>query len=198
MLKKYLLKSFEKGVDKSGDIVYTIDVNKREIKERNKTMRKETYTNNLKYIYDADKKNTKYSLNNGESWMNHGDYCECLAKSVLGFEPKKDGNTRADKGHDIPELNASVKSWNCGLSDRKDLKGLGFEEFFERFFADELPNTQYIWVHDYADMVDLYYMNETEMKEFTRFAAKYYDYEQKIRFKLCVNKIINYLEEKVA
>jgi len=161
-------------------------------------MRKETYENNLSYIFDAERRNAKYSINNGQSWMNHGDYCECLAKSVLGFEPKKDGNTRADKGHDIPELNASVKSWNCGLSDRKDLRGLGFDEFFTRFFADEIPNTTYIWVNDYADMVDLYYMSETEMKEFTKFAAKYYDYEQKIRFKLCINKIVDYLESKVA
>ena len=42
-------------------------------------MRKETYENNLKYIFDPNKDRTKYSLNNGETWMNHGDYCECLA-----------------------------------------------------------------------------------------------------------------------
>ena len=161
-------------------------------------MRKETYQNNLSYIFEADRKNAKYSIDGGEHFMNHGDYCECLAKSVLGFEPKKDANTRADEGWDIEEIKASVKSWNCGLSDRKDLKGLGFNEFCKRFFADELPNTQYIWVHDYGEMVDLYYLNETEMKEFTKFAAKYYEYEQKVRFKLCENKIVQYLDERVA
>jgi len=161
-------------------------------------MRKETYENNLSYIFEADRKNAKYSIDGGKHFMNHGDYCECLAKSVLGYEPKKDANTRADKGWDIEEIKASVKSWNCGLSDRKDLKGLGFDEFCKRFFADELPNTQYIWVHDYGEMVDLYYMSEIEMKEFTKFAAKYYESEQKVRFKLCENKIVQYLEEKVA
>ena len=102
-------------------------------------MRKETYQNNLSYIFEADRKNAKYSIDGGEHFMNHGDYCECPAKSVLGFEPKKDANTRADEGWDIEEIKASVKSWNCGLSDRKDLKGLGFDEFCKRFFADELP-----------------------------------------------------------
>ena len=162
-------------------------------------MRKETYENNLTYIFNAEKKNTKYSLDGGKHWMNHGEYCECLAKSVLGYEPKKDANTRADEGHDIPEINASVKSWGCGLSDRKDLKGLGFDEFFNRFFADELPNTTYMWVHDYGEMVDLYYMNEVEFKQFTKDCSKYYDYEQKIRFKsVCENKIVKYLDERVA
>ena len=103
-------------------------------------MKKETYENNLSYIFEADRKNAKYSIDGGNHFMNHGDYCECLAKSVLGFEPKKDANTRADEGWDIEEIKASVKSWNCGLSDRKDLKGLGFDEFCKRFFADELPN----------------------------------------------------------
>lgn len=161
-------------------------------------MRKETYENNLTYIFNPTKSHAKYSLNNGESWMNHGEYCECLVKSVLGFEPKKDANTRADEGHDIPELNASVKSWKCGLSDRKDLKGLGFEKFFTKFFDDELPNTTYIWVNDYADMVDLYYMNAEEFKAFTREMGRYYDYEQKIRFKRGLGVITKYLEEKVA
>ena len=127
------------------------------IKKGNRTMRKETYQNNLSYIFEADRKNAKYSIDGGEHFMNHGDYCECLAKSVLGFD-----------------------------------------EFCKRFFADELPNTQYIWVHDYGEMVDLYFMNEIEMKEFTKFAAKYYEYEQKVRFKLCENKIVQYLDERVA
>lgn len=161
-------------------------------------MRKETYTNNLTYIYEADRANAKYSIDGGQHFMNHGEYCECLAKSVLGFEAKKDANTRADKGHDIPELNASVKSWNCGLSDRKDLRGLGFKEFYKRFFADEIKDTTYIWVHDYGEMVDLYYLSQKEFKTFTKEFGRYYDYEQKIRFKVSENKIVKYLEKKCA
>lgn len=161
-------------------------------------MRRETHENNLTYIFNAERVGAKYSIDNGEHWMNHGEYCECLAKSVLGLEPKKDANTRSDEGHDIPELNASVKSWNCGLSDRKDLKGLGFEKFFTRFFADEIKDSIYIWVHDYGEMVDLYFMDMEEMKAFTKACGQYYDYEQKIRFKMCENKIVQYLDSKCA
>lgn len=159
-------------------------------------MRKETYENNLTYIFNSERKNAKYTLD-GTHYMNHGEYCECLAKSVLGLAPEKDANTRHDEGHDIPELNASVKSWNCGLTDRKDFRGLGFEEFCNRFFAEELPNTTYIWVHDYGEMVDLYYMDSDEFKEFTLNCGKYYEYEAKVRFKLCENKIVNYLDSVV-
>ena len=161
-------------------------------------MRRETYENNLAYRFDPTKMYNKYFIEAEQKWKNHGDYCEILAKSVLGFEPKKDANTRSDKGHDIPELNASVKSWNCGLSDREDLKGLGFERFFTKFFNDEIENSIYIWVHDYGEMVDLYFMNMEEMKAFTRACGKYYDYEGKIRFKTCENKIVKYLDEKCA
>jgi hypothetical protein len=41
-------------------------------------------------------------------------------------------------------------------------------------------------------------MSMDEMKEFTKACAKYYDYEAKVRFKLCVNKIVKYLDEKCA
>lgn len=161
-------------------------------------MKKETYTTNLNYIYEANRPNAKYSLDGGEHFMNHGEYCECLAKSVLGYEVKKDANTRADKGHDIPELNASVKSWNCGLSDRKDLRGLGFTKFCEKFFADELPDTTYIWVQDYGETVDLYYMDSKEFVDFTNANANYYEYEAKVRFKKSPAKIIQYLEKKLV
>lgn len=159
-------------------------------------MRKETYTNNLSYIFDANRKNAKYSIDNGNKWMNHGDYCECLAKSVLGYEPRKDGNTRSDRGHDIEEINASVKSWRCGVSDRNDLKALGNrEDFLYNFFRDELPNTTYIWVNDYEDMVDLYYMTSDEFKAFVDACASWENFSSKIRFSKSINTIVNYLEK---
>lgn len=156
-------------------------------------MKKMTYEINLSYSFEAGRKGSKYSIDGGQHYMNHGEFCEVLAKSVLGFEPKKDANTRNDKGHDIEELNASVKSWNCGLSDRKDL-GNDKETFLSNFFATELPNTTYIWVYEYGEFVDLWFMNENEFKDFTSFCSTWDNHCQKVRFKLCNNKINNYLE----
>lgn len=160
-------------------------------------MKKITFTKNLSYIFNAERKGAKYSINGGQTWMNHGDFCECLAKSVLGYEPKKDANTRNDKGHDIPELNASVKSWNCGLSDRKDL-GADRKNYFNNFFATELPNTQYIWVYEYGEFVDLWFMTSDEFKTFVQECGMWDEYCKKIRFKLCDNKINKYLENKLG
>jgi hypothetical protein len=154
-------------------------------------MYKVTYENNLTYIYNPDRKGAKYSLDNGEHYMNHGEYAECLAKSVLGFEPKKDANTRFDKGEDIPELNASVKSWNCGLTDMKlaDNKA----EFLEKFWAMSNPTTTYIWAYDYGEMVDIWFMDYKEFQAFTETFGSWDSYCQKIRFKTCNNKINEWL-----
>lgn len=157
-------------------------------------MRKETYEINLNYTFDATRKGAKYTLD-GEKYMNHGEFAECLAKSVLGFEAVKDANTRFDKGEDIPELNASVKSWNCGLTDMKlgDTK----EEFLSKFWEMTNPTVQYIWVFDHDEMVDLYYMNLEEFKIFTEKFGSWDKHCKKIRFKTCMTKICAWFEENL-
>ena len=162
-------------------------------------MKKATFVKNLSYIFDADRKGAKYSIDGGQKWMNHGDFCECLAKSVLGFKPVKDANTRSDKGHDLPELNLSIKSFKCGLSDRVDLKALKDpEKFYNQFFADELPNTNYCYVIEYGEFVDLYIMNFEEFKQFVRDMASWDTYSFKFRFNTCDNKTAKYFEEKIG
>lgn len=158
-------------------------------------MRKTTYENTMNYIYNAERKGSKYSLNNGETYMNHGEYCECLAKFVLGFDAEKDANTRFDKGEDIPELNASVKSWNCGLTDMK--LGDTREEFLANFWAMSNPTVTYMWVDDYADMVDLWEMNEEEFKAFIEMFGSWDNYCKKIRIKTSINKIRTWLENRI-
>jgi hypothetical protein len=155
------------------------------------TMKKMTFENTMTYQYIGDRKGAKYTLD-GEHFMNHGEYAECLAKFVLGYKAEKDANTRFDKGEDIPELNASVKSWNCGLTDMKlaDNK----EEFLHKFWEMSNPNVTYIWVYDYAEQVDLWFMTSEEFKMFVDDCATWDEYAKKIRFKLCNNKINAWLE----
>lgn len=158
-------------------------------------MKKETYEINLEYIFCPERKNAKYSINNGLSFMNGGDFCECLAKSVLGFEVKKDANIRYDKGHDIEELKASVKSWNCGLTDRKDMPKSP-KEFLEKFWETE-NSEMFIWVFPYSEMVDLWYMDRNEFKKFVEKFASWDNYCTKFRIKTCNNKINAWLEENL-
>ena len=157
-------------------------------------MEKRTFNNTLTYKYIGDRKGAKYTFD-GEHFMNHGEYAECLAKFVLGYKAEKDANTRFDAGEDIPELNASVKSWNCGLTDTKlaDNK----EDFLRKFWEMSNPNVTYIWVYDYADMVDLWFMNTEEFKRFVNHCATWDEHCKKIRFKLCNNKINAYLEAQL-
>lgn len=95
-------------------------------------MIKKTFENTLSYQYDATRERAKYTLD-GKKYMNHGDFCEVLAKHCLGFKAEKDKNTRFDMGADIPELNASVKSIRCGLTDTK--LGNEAEIWWNRYWA---------------------------------------------------------------
>lgn len=157
-------------------------------------MEKLTFTNNLTYTYDATRKNNKYKIR--DTWYNHGDYCEMLAKSVLGLEVKKDGNTAFDKGDDIPEYHASVKSWNCGLTECKDMPK-NPKDFMRDFWERDHSET-FIWVYDYADMVDLWFMDRLEFMEFVNNFASWDNYCVKYRIKICNNKINAWLESKIA
>ena len=144
----------------------------------------------LSYVYEGDRKGAKYTLD-GVHFMNHGEFVECVVKDCLGYDPHKDANTRFDKGEDIPELNASVKSWNCGLTDMKlaDNK----EEFLRKFWAMSNPTTTYIWAYDYGEMVDIWFMDYKEFQAFTETFGSWDSYCQKIRFKTCNNKINEWL-----
>lgn len=158
-------------------------------------MRKETYVNTLEYIYDGTRKNAKYSVDNGETWKNHGEYCEILAKKVLGYEPKKDGCTAFDKGDDIPEIKASVKSQNCGLTECKDMPKTP-AEFMAEFWKRD-ASEQFIWVYDYAESVDLWYMDRNEFARFVNQFATWDGYCVKYRIKTCNNKINAWLEAQI-
>lgn len=193
-MKNFIKKNLFRPIDSGAKMMYNLRVNKD--KERYKTMKKMTFTNNLQFEYDGTRKGAKYTLNGGKNWMNHGEYSECLAKSVLGYEAEKDANTAFNMGHDIPEIGASVKSHNCGLTDMKlaDNKA----DFIERFFEMSDPQTTYIWVYDYADMVDIWFMDTEEFKAFTNQFGSWDGYAKKIRFKTCNNKINAWLEEQIA
>lgn len=157
-------------------------------------MIKKTYPITLSYQFDANRKYNKYTTN-GKKWMNHGDFCEILAKHCLGYKAEKDPNTRFDKGADISELNASVKSYNCGLTDMK--LGDDPEIWWNRFWAMVDKNQIVIWVCEHDGEVDLWFMTHEEFKEFCIEFAKWDDHSKKYRFKTCSNKTNAWLEARL-
>lgn len=157
-------------------------------------MRKETYANTMAITYEATRKGAKYTFDEVH-YMNHGEYCECLAKYCLGYEPKKDTNTRFDKGEDIPELKASVKSTKCGLTDKKLADNR--KDYMRKFWRMSPMDTIYIWVYENADIVNLWYMTRKEFQRFCRQFGSWDNYCKKIRFTTCDNKVNKWLEAQI-
>ena len=114
----------------------------------------------MTYTYDPSHNRARYTLN-GENWMNHGEFCERMAKAILGFEPHKD-SLPFDTDYDIPELKASVKSYKCGLTDRKDMPKTP-TEFLSEFWRREIAEL-HIYVCDHGEYFNLYMMNTAEFR----------------------------------
>lgn len=158
-------------------------------------MRKTTHENTLTYTYDPTRQSRGKYLVNGK-WLNHGDYAEILCKHCLGYEATKDANTRYDKGHDIPELSASVKSWQCGLTTKKDMPKERMA-FLEEFMKND-PSEMFIFVADVAEEVNLYYLDRAEMLDFITTLWKWDNYCNNWRVTTSTAKIFNYFESRLG
>lgn len=155
-------------------------------------MKKITSETPLTYIFDTSRKNAKYSINNGDSWMNHGEFCERMCKAILGFAPTKDA-VAFDKGFDIPELKASVKSYKCGLTECHDMPTTP-AEFMAAFWEREHAEL-YIYVVDHGEYFNLYMMNRAEFRKFVEHFAKWDAHCVKFRINVCDTKTERWLED---
>ena len=154
-------------------------------------MKKKVFELNLNYSYDKEHKGAHYLIN--EKYLNNGEFMEAVTKSVLGYEAKKDANTAYDKGSDIPELNASVKSsrftlTNCKLANT-------FEKSIEIYFQN-VHSTIWIYATIIENMVNLYFMNKEEFKNFLETFSSLNE-RRVIRGKATTAKMLAWLEGKV-
>ena len=126
-------------------------------------MKKIVKTITKSYIYDANRKGAKFSFDGGKHWCNNGDACEIFVKTGLGFRPVKDANTAFDKGSDIPELSASVKSSKFTLTSERlaDTFEKSKKVFFERVHSNK-----FIYAIQIDDTIQMYFMNKSEFSEF--------------------------------
>lgn len=146
----------------------------------------------INFLFDNSRKGAKYTLN-GLNWMNHGEFAEIVTKDILGFESVKDANTAFDKGSDIPEIKASVKSSKASLTSMKlaDTFEESMNEYFKRTHSEIFIYTVII-----DENATLYMMNK---KEFRLFMMNFSSLNERkvIRFKATSGKMVKFLESLV-
>lgn len=148
----------------------------------------------LQYIFDAARKGAKYSVNNGKSWMNGGEFMEIIAKVIYGIDLlEKDANTPFDKGSDIPELEMSVKSSKATLCCPI---GKNWNETITNYFQ-RVHSTNWGYVVMIDDTATVYEMNAKEFREFLETWANWDDSRKVIRMKATSGKMIKWFEERV-
>lgn len=157
-------------------------------------MKKITYTNTMSYIYNAERKGAKYSLDNGATYKNHGELCESIAKFHRGYDYLINPATSYDEDSDIREMNASVKSSGASLAC---IYGNSFDSILNIYFNNVHSNL-WIYVTVANEEVTEYHMNE---KEFRKFCETWGNLVResgtnllKIRLKKESNKMLNWLD----
>ena len=125
-------------------------------------MKKYEYANTMNYIFDNERRGSKYSMDNGETFKNHGEFLESVAKFHRGLEYLVNPATSYDTGSDIEEINASVKSSNASLAC---IYGNTKEQIIEEYFKN-VHSTLWIFMVDIDEQITEYHMNAEEFKEF--------------------------------
>lgn len=161
-------------------------------------MKKYEYTNTMNYIFDNERKGSKYSMDNRNSWKNHGEFLESVAKFHRGLEYLVNPATSYDTGSDIEEINASVKSSNASLAC---IYGNTKEQIIEEYFKN-VHSTLWIFMVDVDEQIIEYHMNAKEFKEFLEewatTAVESGSHLTKVRIKKTSGKMVKWLEEKIA
>ena len=161
-------------------------------------MRKHEYTNTMPYIYESERKGSKYSMDNGETFKNHGEFLESVAKFHRGLEYLVNPATSYDTGSDIEEMSASVKSSNASLAC---LYGNSKEQILEEYFKN-VHSTLWIFMVDIDEQIIEYHMNAEEFREFLEewatTAVESGSHLTKVRIKKTSGKMVKWLEEKIA
>ena len=161
-------------------------------------MKKHEYTNTMPYIYESERKGSKYSMDNGESFKNHGEFLESVAKFHRGLEYLVNPATSYDTGSDIEEMSASVKSSNASLAC---LYGNSKEQIIEEYFKN-VHSTLWIFMVDIDEQIIEYHMNAEEFREFLNewatTAVESGSHLTKVRIKKTSGKMVKWLEEKIA
>lgn len=161
-------------------------------------MKKSIFVSKTAVHFNPEHKGAPYTVN-GKNFFNFGNYAEAVVSEWAGYGFSYDNDhIPFDKGSDIEELNASVKSSGASLAclygdDRNSI----IAEYFARVHST-------MWI--YAMQVDnewwLYQMTAEEFKEFleefgglVRESGKEIRY--KVRLKKTSSKMVKWFEERL-
>ena len=151
----------------------------------------------MPYIFNNEKKGSKYSVDGGQTFKNHGEYMESVAKYHRGLDYLVNPATSFDKGSDIESLRASVKSSNASLAS---VYGFSFDNIIKEYFT-RVHSTLWIFMIDIEDKIIEYHMNKIEFEKFlyewATLAIESGSHLTKIRIKKVSGKMIKWLEENV-
>ena len=153
-------------------------------------MEKSIHSIKIAYAFNPNRRGAHYTIDNIH-FMNHGEFCEILTKSVLGFTLTK-SPLPYDKGSDIPEIEASVKSNRFTLVNAN--LGNTLVEAVARYF--ETTHSK-LWIYTIftGNAITLYKMNSAEFKEFLlRFC--YMNKRGRVRCRAISAKMLQWLEGK--
>ena len=160
-------------------------------------MKRIEYTNTMSYIYDSERRGSKYSIDGGNTFKNHGEYLESVAKFHRGLEYLVNPATSYDTGSDIEEMNASVKSSNASLAC---IYGNTKEQIIEEYF-ENVHSTLWIFMVDVDEQIIEYHMNAEEFRKFLEewatTAVESGTHLTKVRIKKVSGKMLHWLEERV-
>lgn len=157
-------------------------------------MTRTEYTLNFGFTFDPTHKGAPYTLD-GEHYMNSGEFAEVADKMVKGFGSVKDANTPFDKGSDIEATRTSIKSSKATLTSAQI--GYDFESIKRCYFA-RVHSTNWDYVVIVDDTVVIYNMNKGEFESFLDQWASYCKDRNVIRMKSTSNKMLTWLNERVA
>lgn len=159
-------------------------------------MLKYEYTNTMPYTYASERKGSRYTMDNGATYKNHGEWLESVAKFHRGLEYLVNPATSYDNGSDIESLNASVKSSNASLAC---IYGNTFEQIVNEYFAN-VHSTLWIYIVDIDEQIIEYHMNAEEfrtfLEEWATLAVESGSKLTKVRIKKTSGKMIKWLEEQ--
>ena len=160
-------------------------------------MKTVSYEIEMAYNYDPARKGAKYTMDNGRTYKNTGEWIESIIKYHRGYDYLVNPATSYDKGSDIEQMNASVKSSGASLAS---VYGDTVEEILNEYFEKVHSSLWIFGVVTDSTMTE-YHMNAIEFREFCNewgVLAKESGSEKiKIRFKKVSTKMLRWFEERV-
>lgn len=162
-------------------------------------MTKEVYKNELKYSYDSSHNGSHYLIEGCDSYCNHGELCESIAKAHRGLFTPNNPNTAFDKGSDIEQEHTSVKSTEAQFA--RDLHGVTYGQQVKDFFL-RVASKKFLWVEfdEETQMVTEYLMSKREfgafVYRFCRVVRSKSNGTEQPRFRATSKKMIDWLENQ--